>query len=76
MACNSLLTSISNNFNRYVFYLKQLSIMMLFYSRCNNNLDKMEADINIFVEDIQKEIKQAKIKQMENFESVSYINYN
>ena len=36
----------------------------------------MEADINIFVEDIQKEIKQAKIKQMENFESVSYINYN
>ena len=30
MACNSLLTSISNNFNRYVFYLKQLSIMMLF----------------------------------------------
>ena len=76
MACNSLLTSISNNFNRYVFYLKQLSIMMLFYSRCDNNLDKMKADINNFVEDIQKEIKQAKIKQMENFESVSYINYN
>ena len=36
----------------------------------------MEADINIFVEDIQKEIKQAKIKQMENFERLSYINYN
>ena len=60
MACNSLLTSISNNFNRYVFYLKQLSIMMLLNSRCDNNLDKMKADINIFVEDIQKEIKQAK----------------
>ena len=49
---------------------------MLFYLRCDNNLDKMKADINNFVEDIQKEIKQAKTKQMENFERLSYINYN
>ena len=50
--------------------------MMLLNSRCDNNLDKMKADINIFVEDIQKEIKPAKLRQMENFERLSYINYN
>lgn len=58
---NSCIRKISNNFELFKIFVKKLSIMSLFASRCIN-YDKIYNQVNNFIDEIEKKLYQKCIK--------------
>ena len=59
-----ILKKVADDMKLYINYLKQLSIITLFYSRCDNNTDKMKADMMLFEDKIERAITNGKYNML------------
>jgi hypothetical protein len=55
------LTKIANDFSLYIIYVRQISLTLLYYSRCYANIENMEITVLYFEEKTIEAIKQAKM---------------
>ena len=58
---HKFLTKIANDFSLYIIYVRQISLTLLYYSRCYANMEKIEITVQYFEVKTIEAIKQAKM---------------